>query len=355
LKGLVRPVEQIQESVMNGREITKMAFDLKEPERVPVTLIGGGSWLVDMAGETFAGIKENPEQIADVFIQGFRKVGHDLMWTGSNFVNYPVHFLGCPIEDNSSDGPVLTKTVIQSLDDFGELRMEKVLDHPIMQGIIRSHHIVADAIGKETMAMPAQWAPFTLASRILGMEEIALATILEPDKLLQLIQFSTDLLWSIIEPTLEHEDISGVNLADPVASGDLISPDSFKKFAAPFLKDLVDRIKGKGKYAMIHICGDTTLVLEDIAEIAPSCFSLESKVDLRKAKEILGGKVCVAGNVTPTGAFLRGTPEEVVAEAKACIEAWGEGGGYVLTLGCDYPKNVPFENAMALMSLKGCN
>ena len=75
-------------------------------------------------------------------------------------------------------------------------------------------------------------------------------------------------------------------------------------------------------------------------------------MDLRKAKEILGGKVCVAGNVPPTGAFLSGTPEEVISEAKSCIEAWGKDGGYILTLGCDFPKTVPVENVMALMSLK---
>ena len=104
---------------------------------------------------------------------------------------------------------------------------------------------------------------------------------------------------------------------------------------------------------MLHICGDTTPILEDIVAIGPNCFSLESKVDLKIAKEILGGRICVAGNVAPTGVFLTGTPEEVVAEAKACVEAWGGGGGYLLTLGCDFPKEVPFENAMALMSLKG--
>ena len=71
-----------------------------------------------------------------------------------------------------------------------------------------------------------------------------------------------------------------------------------------------------------------------------------------KAKEILGDKVCVAGNVPPTGAFLTGTPEDVINEANACIEAWGEGGGYILTLGCDFPKTIPIENVMALMSLK---
>jgi uroporphyrinogen decarboxylase len=221
-----------------------------------------------------------------------------------------------------------------------------------MQGIIRSQHLVADAVGKETLAMPTQWAPFSCAARILGTEAVAMATLENPDSLLELIRFSTELIWAVIEPILEHEDILGANLADPVASGDLISPDTFRQFVAPFLKDLVGRIQAKKKYAMIHICGNTTGILEDIADIGPNCFSIENKVDLKKAKEVLGGKVCVAGNVSPIGAFLSGSPEDVVSEAEACIEAWGKGGGYVLTLGCDYPKNVPLENALALMSLK---
>ena len=337
---------------MTGRDVTKMAFDLQEPPRVPVTVIGGGAWNVHLAGETFAGIKEDPHKIADVFVQAFRKVGHDLMWTGSNFINYPVHFLGCPIEDSSSDGPALTGTMIQSLDNLDSLEIEKVLKDPVMQGIIRSHHLVAEAIGKEAFLMPTQWAPFSCAARILGMEDVMEATVEEPDRLLELVRFSTELTWSIIEPILVHEDILGANFSDPVASGDLISPDTFRKFAAPFLKDLAGRIRAKGKYSMIHICGDTTQILEDVVDIGPNCFSLESKVDLKKAKEILGGKVCVAGNVAPTGSFLSGTPENVIIEANACVKAWGEGGGYLLTLGCDFPKTVPFDNVMALMSLK---
>ena len=337
---------------MTGRDVTTMAFNLEESPRVPVTLIGGGAWNVHMAGETFAGIKEDPKKIADVFIKAFSKVGHDLLWTGSNFINYPIQFLGCPIEDSSSDGPALTGTVIQNLGDIASLDIEKVLKNPIMQGIIKSHHLVAEAVGKETFTMPTQWAPFSCAARIFGTEPVMGATLDEPDKLLDLIRFSTELTWSIIEPILEHDDILGANLSDPVASGDLISPDTFRKFAAPFLKEIVDRIKAKGKYSMIHICGNTTPILEDIAEIGPNCFSLESKVDLRTAKEILGGRVCVAGNVAPTGAFMSGTPDEVITEAKACVEAWGKGGGYVLTLGCDFPKSVSLENVMALMSFK---
>jgi len=42
-----------------------------------------------------------------------------------------------------------------------------------------------------------------------------------------------------------------------------------------------------------------------------------------------------------------------VAEARSCLAIWGRGGGYILTVGCDFAKDVPLENMRALMSLKG--
>ena len=337
---------------MTGREVTQMAFELKEPPRLPVTLFAGGAWMVHWAGKTFAEIKENPEMIADVFIRAFERVGHDFFFTGSNFVNYPFHFLGCPIQDDSSDPPALLGTVIKSLKEVDSLSIQRVMTNPTMQGIIRSQHMVAESIGKKTLAMTTQWAPLSCTARILGMEAVLTATIEDPESLLRLIDFSTELVWAMMEPALEHPDILGANFADPVASGDLISPQTFRRFAAPFLKELVKRVRDKGKYSMIHICGNTSKILQDVVDIRPNCFSLEKKVDLRQAKEALGGKVCVAGNVSPTGAFLNGRPEEVVAEAKDCVQAWGRGGGYILTLGCDFPKTVPLENILALMSMK---
>lgn len=329
-----------------------MAFELKKPPRLPVTIIGGGSWMVHQAGKTFAGIKDFPEKIAEVFIQAHNQVGHDLFWTGSNFINYPMHFLGCPLKDDSSDGPALLGTVIKSLKEVEPLSIQKVMENPTMQSIIRSHHLVADAIGQKTLAMPTQWAPFSCAARIVGVETLMTATIEDPEGLLKLLAFSTKLIWAVLEPILDHPDILGANFADPVASGDMISPQTFRRFAAPFLKELVGKLKAKGKYAMLHVCGDTSRVLQDIVEIGPNCFSLEKKVNLGQAKEMLGGKVCVAGNVSPTGAFLNGKPEEVLAEAKECVASWGNDGGFILTLGCDFPKTVPLENVLALMSMK---
>lgn len=335
-----------------GREMVQMALELKKPPGMPVALLGGGAWAVRHAGTTFAQIKNDPQKIADVFVRFCQLVGTSLIWTGSNFLNYPAHFLGAPIKDDSADYPALDGTVLRGLDGLDRLDIDTVLKNPTMQSIIRSHHLVADAVGKETFIMPTQWAPFTLSARILGVERLLMATIEDPDRLGQLIQFSTDLIWAILERILDHKDVLGTNFSDPVASPDVISPATFRQFSAPFLEQLCRRVKQMGKYCEIHICGNSTSLLPDILAIRPHAFSMENKVDLKTAKGILGGRVCVVGNVSPTGAYLTGKPEEVIAEADACLSAWGEDGGYILATGCDFSNQVPLENMLALMSIK---
>ena len=133
----------------------------------------------------------------------------------------------------------------------------------------------------------------------------------------------------------------------------MISPTTFEQFVEPDLGDLINKTKAAGKYTMMHICGNTTPILPKIKAMAPHAFSLEAKVDLGVAKVVLGGQVCVAGNVSPTEAFLNGSPDEVIAVAGNCLEIWGDDPGYILTVGCDFPKEVPLDNIKALMSLKG--
>lgn len=337
---------------MNGRQITQLAIEHKLPPRLPVALIAGGEWYVTARGRTFSQIIDNPQQIAKIFIKGFETIGQDLLWTGAGLLNYPIHFLGCPIVDDTPASPMLSGTVISSLEEISGLSIERVTGNPTMQGIIKSHHLVADAIGRKTMIMPTFWGPFTTAARILGAEDLMTATITDPERALELISFSTELVWSLAKQILVHPDIQGLNISEPVASGDLISPGTFRQFVQPFLSEITTRTKALNKYASLHICGNTTRILEDILTIRPDCYSLESKVDLGEARRILGGKVCVLGNVSPTGPFLNGNPEEVYNEARQCLAAWGEPVGYILTVGCDFPNSVPLENIKALMSFQ---
>jgi uroporphyrinogen decarboxylase len=338
---------------MTDRQISQAALDLKPIPRNCAGVIAGGEWFVTNAEQSFGRIKTDPQAMAQVFIKAYETLKPDLIWTGGGLLNYPAHCLGAPIEDASNASPVLTSTAISGLGDLGSLDPEAALANPINQAIGEAVKLVGEAIGQKTALFHTIWGPFTTAARVLGAEPIMMATVTDPDGLSKLVGICTDYLCSICESVLEHDDVLGINLSEPVSSCDMISPVTFRNFVVPALAKMIGLCKDKGKYITIHICGNSTPLLDDIAELAPHGFSIENKVDLADAREKLAGKVCVLGNVSPTGAFFKGTADEVLAESQACLQRWGDAPGYILTNGCDFPKEVPLDNILAMLSVRG--
>ncbi|OGO07034.1 MAG: hypothetical protein A2Y92_02855 [Chloroflexi bacterium RBG_13_57_8] len=68
---------------------------------------------------------------------------------------------------------------------------------------------------------------------------------------------------------------------------------------------------------------------------------------MARAKDILGGTACIAGNV-PSSLILTGTPADVKAYCRKLIELCGRGGGYILTGGAVIDKADP-ANLRAMM------
>jgi uroporphyrinogen-III decarboxylase len=71
------------------------------------------------------------------------------------------------------------------------------------------------------------------------------------------------------------------------------------------------------------------------------------RTDMIRAKEILGKKYCIQGNV-PSSMIVTGEPAEVKKYCRNLIETVGKGGGFILSAGsiADNPK---LENLKAMM------
>jgi uroporphyrinogen decarboxylase len=74
---------------------------------------------------------------------------------------------------------------------------------------------------------------------------------------------------------------------------------------------------------------------------------MDYKVDLRAARQILGGSMAFGGNLNPGDLLLQGSPADVRAAAAAAAIAAGPEPGYILMPGCDLPPATPWENIMA--------
>jgi uroporphyrinogen-III decarboxylase len=67
---------------------------------------------------------------------------------------------------------------------------------------------------------------------------------------------------------------------------------------------------------------------------------LFDRTDICRAKDILGDKACIAGNI-PSSLMYTGSPESVKAYCRKLIEHCGKGGGYIMSGGASVDKADP--------------
>jgi MtaA/CmuA family methyltransferase len=133
-----------------------------------------------------------------------------------------------------------------------------------------------------------------------------------------------------------------IGLGDAVAS--LISPQMYREFALPYEQRIFEAIKAKGAIPRLHICGNTTHLLKDMAQSGAQIVDIDSMVDMRQAAEELDG-ICICGNLNPVSIFLQGTPDQVregvFTNAAVGYTRWISAGG------CEIPDQTPAENLHA--------
>ena len=100
-----------------------------------------------------------------------------------------------------------------------------------------------------------------------------------------------------------------------------------------------------------HACGNTKALLPFFSNLGADTINLDSLIDLREAKRVLGNNVCIKGNFDPTAILLQGTPETVKKAARQCIREGGLDGGFILSPVCEVPRNNPPENLEALIAV----
>nr|MDO8090076.1 uroporphyrinogen decarboxylase family protein [Candidatus Sigynarchaeota archaeon] len=127
----------------------------------------------------------------------------------------------------------------------------------------------------------------------------------------------------------------------------LISPKKFELFW-PQIKKISEAIIKKGCIVQFHLDNDYTDVLEYFTELpkGKTWFHLDL-TDIFRAKEILGDRACLMGNIPPQVTGL-GTPREVEEYCRKQIEGCMEGGGYMLCSACVLPDNIPADNLRAM-------
>ncbi len=329
---------------MTPRETILKAFEGGKPDRVPVSLFGAGMWSIKGFNSSFEELATDAPKMAEMLIEMADRLQCDIVYAGSGYNNFHASAFGGGIKYREMGAPDLKEHLVNEPGDLEKLDLKAIDAEPVIDIVKQAMRTVKAKIGDEYVMTMTAWGPFTLAARFVGEEAMMKATFKKKDFVHQTCQFATDLLIHLFEPLIDDGTMDVISLADPTASGDLISKKQFKEFAVPYLKKFTDWAKSKNAHTLVHICGNTTDRLDVMPDTGASCISLDHKTDIGQAKEMLHGKMCFAGNVDPVAVMLQGTPEQVKDACTDIIERAGTDGGFVLMPGCDIPPTVPAVN-----------
>ena len=226
--------------------------------------------------------------------------------------------------------------------DFDEVVVpEDLLMAKRVPVILEAISILKERVGDTLPVVAGMTGPFTLAGHLSGIEPLLKGLLRKPDKYMGFIQLATE-IGSIYGQALMEAGADVVSIADPSASSDLISPRMFRGIVKPAIAGMVEAIGGT---SFLHICGNCTPILGDMAETGVNSISISNKVDTRQAKELVSGKVKITGNISTTVTLLFKGPDDVREECRAAIEA----GVDILAPSCGIAPVTPNENIRALV------
>jgi uroporphyrinogen decarboxylase len=134
--------------------------------------------------------------------------------------------------------------------------------------------------------------------------------------------------------------------------GPLISIEMFRRFVAPYLKEMIDLIHTLGARVLFHSCGAIRPFIEDLIRMGVDVLDPIQPTGPDMAPERLeadfGRRLCFHGGIDMQLLLPSGTSEEVRREGQRYCRALGRRGGYVLAPAHLFQPDVPPENIIAL-------
>jgi uroporphyrinogen decarboxylase len=128
--------------------------------------------------------------------------------------------------------------------------------------------------------------------------------------------------------------------------GGVLTPDHYKMFSLDFIHNIVSKLHRNGQPVIVFSKG-ANQSLNDIADIGADVVGLDWTVDIHDARELIGEKVALQGNLDP--AVLYASPDVIRQEVKAILKKFGKGSGHVFNLGHGITPDVPVDHAKAMV------
>jgi len=344
---------------MNSLQRVQKACRHEPADRVPVGPFAG-FYAARLTGVNLRQYVTDGQAIADAQIALQRATGQDIVVTAAD-TYYLAEGFGLEVEFHENELPTAKGPVLAELSGVDRLRVPDPRRDGRMPVYLKAVEALCLALGDRVAIRGTGTGPFSIAAYLYGTQRFLMtlaqiemdeATAVDERRIHELLTVAAEASAAFLKAQLEA-GAHLIYLGDSLASTDMISPVMYRKYAQPHHRRIFAELNGlcrqRGAFTLLHVCGDNTPILGDLAATGVDVLEIDHKMDLGLCKQRIGHQACLIGNLDPTQTILRGTPDDVRRASQRCLDQAGRGGGFILGTGCFVPLNSPLDNLRAMV------
>jgi uroporphyrinogen decarboxylase len=134
--------------------------------------------------------------------------------------------------------------------------------------------------------------------------------------------------------------------------GPLVSLNTFRRFVAPYLKEMIDLIHRLGARVLFHSCGAIRPFIPDLVALGVDILDpiqpTGPEMQPESLREAFAGKLAFHGGLDMQQLLPEATPAEIADQVRRYCQTLGARGGYVLAPAHLFQPDVPPENILAV-------
>jgi uroporphyrinogen decarboxylase len=294
---------------------------------------------------SFLEVCKTPELATEVTLQPLRRFGFDAAILFSDILVIP-EAMGQHLAFLEDHGPQLSPRIASSAD----------LDRLTLSDIEGRLAYVASAIRHIRAELPPgvpligfSGSPFTLATYMVegkpskSFKHIKGMAYANPHVLERLLK---DLTEAVIRYLRLQVEAGAQALQVFDTWGGLLPPHHFERFSGQYLRAIVEALAPTKVPVTLFSRGGIG-VLRLLADSGAAMLGVDWTTDLKEAKELLGDRFALQGNMDPTA--LYGSREGIASEVKRILSVFQGQSGHVFNLGHGILPDIPVDNVAFLV------
>ena len=324
---------------MNKKERVDAALRGDAVDRVPASM-----WGHDFEREW------NVQTFIEAMIENFTHYDWDFMKVNPR-ASYCVEDWGVKVRPSGEKykGPIYERTPIRTPSDWRKLRPLEP-DRGALGEQLKALQLLNHAVGYDAYFVETIFSPLGVAKYLAGNKRETVQHTLRDDRsaMHAALRVITETFTSFAIACME-QGASGIFYAtDRWASAGVLTPDQYREFGEQYDLELLDAIKRRSKFTILHNCG-SHIFFNQLASYPVQAISwdvhAEGNPDLGEGKKRSGK--AVMGGISEKTTLRNGSPDQVQEEVGQALAATG-GRHFFLAPGCAIAPETPVKNLDAI-------